>query len=226
MYVTLISSTDAHEGPLFTPEKPPARPNLGCARFLPAGANLFREGDEAQFLYEVRSGVLRLTRVLENGKRQVISFGYPGDFVGFPDGDDYHTDCDVIASAELIAYRRSALESGLGDDLTRRRLLDAALREISGMQDHFMMLARKSAIEKVASFLSVLAERIGLRTGAVTTLDLSMRRTDIADFLGLTTETVSRTLTHLRKKGVISIENAHTIVIRDRSALADAAEME
>ncbi len=89
-----------------------------------------------------------------------------------------------------------------------------------------MMLARKSAIEKVASFLSVLAERIGLRTGAVTTLDLSMRRTDIADFLGLTTETVSRTLTHLRKKGVISIENAHTIVIRDRSALADAAEME
>jgi CRP-like cAMP-binding protein len=102
--------------------------------------------------------------------------------------------------------------------------LKAALREISAMQDHFMMLARKSAQEKVASFLMVLADRIGTPHGDFISIDLAMTRTDIADFLGLTVETVSRTFTQLRAGGIIALDSAQTVIVLDPDALADLAE--
>ncbi len=184
-----------------------------------AGDYLFFEGDTVEHLYEVNSGVLRLTRLLEDGRRQVIAFGYPGDIVGFPSNGKHHTDCDVLVDARLRPYRRSALEKGDGDPALHKALLQAALREISAMQDHFMMLGRKSAPEKVASFLVVLANRVGETTDGITSVNLPMSRADIADFLGLTTETVSRTFTHLRKTDVIEIKNIHSVVILDPQAL-------
>ncbi len=87
-----------------------------------------------------------------------------------------------------------------------------------------MMLARKSALEKVASFLMVLADRTGTRRGNHISIDLAMKRSDIADFLGLTIETVSRTITQLRNSGVIALESAQTVVILDHAALAEAAD--
>ncbi|SNR84926.1 CRP/FNR family transcriptional regulator, anaerobic regulatory protein/CRP/FNR family transcriptional regulator, nitrogen fixation regulation protein [Puniceibacterium sediminis] len=189
-----------------------------------AGTHLFREGDHAANVYEVKSGVLRLTRVLENGRRQVIAFGLPGDIIGFPNGDLHHTDCDVIATAEIITHRRSALETSEGDPETHQRLLRAALREISAMQDHFMMLARKSAIEKVASFLIVLSQRTGVPIGNYTTFSLPMSRADIADFLGLTIETVSRSFSLLRKNGTIALETPQTVLVRDMQSLLDLSE--
>lgn len=186
---------------------------------LKAGAYLFFEGDPVDWLFEVKTGVLRLTRLLEDGRRQVIAFGYPGDIVGFPAGDLHHTDCDVLIDATLQPYRRAALETGEGDPQLHRSLLQAALREISAMQDHFMMLGRKSAVEKVASFLCVLADRVGEDAAGRQRITLPMRRGDIADFLGLTTETVSRTLTQLRKAGIIEIVNIHTVVVLKPDAL-------
>lgn len=188
------------------------------------GTHLFREGDEAANVYEVRSGALRLTRVLENGRRQVIAFGLPGDIVGFPNGDLHHTDCDVIADAEVVAHRRLALETGVGDPQTHQRLLRAALREISAMQDHLMMLARKSALEKVASFLVVLSQRTGAPIGNCTTFSLPMSRADIADFLGLTIETVSRSFSILRKNGTIALETPQIVLVRDKQPLLNASE--
>ena len=82
------------------------------ARDLKSGTVLYDEGDEAKRVYEVVSGVLRLTRVMENGRRQVIAFGYPGDIVGFPNGNEYHTECDVLSNARVIAHRRETLENG------------------------------------------------------------------------------------------------------------------
>lgn len=204
-------------------------PNLAAGvsprqRQYVSGAHLFLEGDEAVNVYEVKSGILRLTRVLENGRRQVIAFGLPGDIVGFPNGDQHHTDCDVIATAEVVAHRRSALENGEGDPVTHQRLLRAALREISAMQDHFMMLARKTAMEKVASFLIVLAQRTGSPIGPLTTFPLNMSRADIADFLGLTIETVSRTLSLLRKNDTITLETPQIVLVRDMQALLDASQ--
>ena len=186
---------------------------------LKAGAYLYFEGDEVEWLYLVKKGVLRLTRLLEDGRRQVIAFGYPGDVIGFPAEGLHHTDCDVLVDVKLQPYRLSCLEGTCRQEDIHRQLLKAALREISGMQDHFMMLGRKSAAEKVASFLCVLADRVGEQVGGLTQMELPMKRTDIADFLGLTTETVCRTLTQLRKDGVIAIENIHTIIVLEPSAL-------
>ena len=224
MYVTLSNApAEAFQKPaMITPTS--ARRAACPVRHLAPGAYVFREGDDASHIYEVKSGILRLTRVLENGRRQVITFALPGDIVGFPNGNLHHTDCDVIGSCEVVLHRREALENGEGNPEIHHRLLMAALREISGMQDHFMMLARKSALEKVASFLIVLSDRIGTRQGHTSTIDLQMNRADIADFLGLTTETVSRTITQLRSSGIISLRTAQSIVVLDADGLADASE--
>jgi len=215
MYVTIPTENaiQSEFAPLAT-----TLPQTAEARLKP-GAYLYYEGDNVAWLYQVTSGVLRLTRLLADGRRQVIAFGYPGDIVGFPSADIHHTDCEALTQVRLQPFRRSALESGEGDPELHKALLQAALREISSMQDHFMMLGRKSASEKLASFLCVLTERVGKDLGAYRTITLPMSRSDIADFLGLTTETVSRTFTQLRKSKIIAIENIHTIIVQRPTAL-------
>lgn len=215
MYVT-IPDQQALECPIAplacnTPKATEAR--------LKSGRYLYFEGDEVEWLYQVTSGVVRLSRLLADGRRQVIAFGYPGDIIGFPSGGVHHTDCESLTDARLQPFRRAHLESGEGDPKLHCALLQAALREISAMQDHFMMLGRKSATEKLASFLCVLEERVGEDLGMYREVTLPMSRSDIADFLGLTTETVSRTFTQLRKSKIIAIENNHTIIIQKPTAL-------
>ncbi len=203
-------------------------PDLSVARqrtvTLKQGKHLFLEGDTAEKLYEVATGVVRLTRILEDGRRQVIAFGYPGDTVGFPSNGRHHTDCDALVPTTLFVHRRTDLESASANPALHKRLLNAALREISGMQDHFLMLGRKSSIEKLASFLLVLTRRVGVPIGDYTQVNLPMTRADIADFLGLTTETVSRTFTLLRKSQIIAIDHVNTIIILKPAALRGIAQ--
>ena len=161
---------------------------------------------------------------MEDGRRQVIAFGYPGDTVGFPSDGLYHTDCDALVPSTLVVHRRDHLESPKGDPALHQRLLQAALREISGMQDHFMMLGRKSSVEKLASFLFVLTDRVGEPLGDYDQVTLPMTRADIADFLGLTTETVSRTFTQLRKAQIIAIDHVNTVIILKPIALRAIAD--
>lgn len=220
MYVTAtLPATEATE-------TVPSRPRLTRQHTITIkpGKHLFLEGDDANRIYEVASGVLRLTRIMEDGRRQVISFGYPGDTVGFPSDDLYHTDCDALVPTTLIVHSRSDLESSKRDAALHQRLLKAALREISAMQDHFMMLGRKSSVEKLASFLLVLTARVGEPLGEFQQVTLPMTRADIADFLGLTTETVSRTFTQLRKSRIIAIDHVNTVVILKPIALRSIAE--
>jgi CRP-like cAMP-binding protein len=215
----------------FENSKTPVSVALACCnssknvrtRKLNAAQNLFLEGDDVWHIYEVTSGVLRLTKVLEDGRRQVIAFGYPGDIIGFPQDGKYHTECDAISSAEVIAHNIGDLESGERNPELHQRLVKAALKEISAMQDHFMMLGRKTASEKTASFLSVLMERTGKPMGAYTHFEFPMTRADIADFLGLTVETVSRTITMLRKSKLIALENSKSVVVLDEDALCAMA---
>lgn len=190
------------------------------ARLKP-GDWLFFEGDEVEWLYLIKSGVIRLTRMLENGRRQVISFGYPGDIIGFPADGLHHTDCESLTIARLQPIRRAHLESGRDDPTMHRALLQSALHEICSMQDHFMMLGRKSATERLTSFLYVLSERVGKKLDSGYEIHLPMSRADIADFLGLATETVSRTFTQLRMSKVIEIENIQTIIIPNPEMLLD-----
>jgi CRP-like cAMP-binding protein len=222
MYVT----TTLPETP--TQRITPSKPSILRHRTvtIKPGKHLFLEGDPADRIYEVASGVLRLTRVMEDGRRQVIAFGYPGDTVGFPSDGFYHTDCDALMPSTLVVHRRAVLEGANGDPALHMRLLRAALREISAMQDHFMMLGRKSSIEKLASFLIVLNSRVGEPLGDFDQVRLPMTRADIADFLGLTTETVSRTFTQLRKSKVIAIDHVNTVIILKPLALQNIAEGE
>jgi CRP-like cAMP-binding protein len=223
MYVTLASPLDENHDFGNISVAPNRQGQSYKRRSVGAGQHLFHEGDDAHNIYEVLSGLLRLTRVLENGSRQVIAFALPGDIVGFPDGTIHHTDCDVLVAGEVAVYRRHMLENGSGDPALHARLLRAALKEISAMQDHFMMLARKSAPEKVASFLMVMAERTGTDDGRHTRIVLPMKRSDIADFLGLTIETVCRAITRLRKAKIIALDDAQTVLILDADRLEQAA---
>ncbi|MEL6620832.1 MAG: helix-turn-helix domain-containing protein [Pseudomonadota bacterium] len=219
MYITL----SAENCPAPALEAPKSAMAKARHTQLKAGRYLYHEGDAVRRVYEVVTGVVRLTRVLENGRRQVIAFGYPGDIIGFPADGSHHTDCDALVDTTLRAYRRAALDHGDGDPELHMALLQAALREISAMQDHVMMLGQKSAAEKVASFLSVITARYGERIGAYLQIDLPMCRGDIADFLGLTTETVSRAFTALRKADVIALDGAQTIIVLQPDVLEDMA---
>ncbi|MDJ0637749.1 MAG: helix-turn-helix domain-containing protein [Paracoccaceae bacterium] len=213
MYVTI--QNEARQ-PLTRSHKPFAK--------LKADSYLYFEGDEVSHLYQIESGVVRLTRVLEDGRRQVIAFGYPGDIIGFPANGLHHTDCDALTESRLIPIARRALDDSRVDPELHAALMEAALQEISAMQDHFMMLGRKSAAEKVASFLKVLLERIGDAGKTPPVVDLPMSRSDIADFLGLTTETVCRCVTALRKAGIIRLVGVNRVEILDPTALAQRAD--
>ncbi|MEM9708234.1 MAG: helix-turn-helix domain-containing protein [Pseudomonadota bacterium] len=184
---------------------------------------VYFEGDTAASLYLVKRGVLRLSRVLADGRRQIIAFGYPGDVVGFPSDGAHRTDCDVLEAAELeVIPARILAEKGEWHP-RKDRILAAALAEVSAMQDHFMMLGLKTAKEKVASFLVTLSNRTGTPLGKYVEFTLPMSRADIAAFLGLTIETVSRQVTALRKAGIIETDGARTIIVTDPESLEEAA---
>lgn len=218
MYVTISTEPDQ---PLL-----PINPNhvqKQITKLKPA-AYLYFEGDEVERLYQIQSGVVRLARVLEDGRRQVISFGYPGDIIGFPANGLHHTDCDALTETELTPISRRALDDSQYYPELSAALMSAAMREISAMQDHFMMLGRKSAAERVSSFLSVFLARVGSTENEPPTIDLPMARSDIADFLGLTTETVCRCITALRKAGVIRLDGTSRVEVLKPKALSQRAQ--
>ena len=190
-----------------------------------AGQPLFCEGDDADFVYEVLEGVVRTSKVLCDGRRQVLTFAYPGDIIGLSHDHYYHSDCDAISPIKVRVYRKNAFNSSFKDD---PQLCDQFLRyataEVNNMQEHFLMLGRKSAIEKVTSFLVVLLDRVGEKKECKTCFKLPMSRSDIADFLGLTIETVSRTLTKLRKTGIIELPDPHSVCVCKTAQLRELGE--
>ncbi|MGO4910159.1 helix-turn-helix domain-containing protein [Pseudorhodobacter sp. W20_MBD10_FR17] len=190
---------------------------------LGQNSHLFRAGDKVSRIYQITSGVVSLARYLEDGRRQIISFGYPGDIVGFPHHEDHQTDCQALTLTTVQPFRLSQVNGDHADPKLQESFMKAAFEEIAGMQDHFMMLGCKSAHEKLASFLRVLASRAGTAIGQYTQVHVPMGRADIADFLGLTTETVSRIFTQLRKSRVIALDGPHTVIILRPEALLSPA---
>lgn len=185
---------------------------------------LFCEGDDASFIYEVLDGVLSNYRLLADGRRQVISFAYPGDLIGLG-GETYHYNCDAVSSARVRSIPRTSLLSAARDcSELGHKLFQMATSELANMQDCYVMLGRKSAVEKIASFLLGLARRCENDDMDVIAFDLPMTRSDIADFLGLTIETVSRNFTKLRMAGVIDLPQSSKVVIRDMLKLEELSE--
>ena len=187
------------------------------------GVTLFHAGDPAEFSYEVVSGAARLCKHLADGRRQIAQFLLPGDFFSAMDASDHSFTAETITGMELRRYAWAEVEQLAERRPQVRRWLAALIvRRMHDIEQHLMMLGCRSAKERVAAFLLMLAARQDAANGA--TLRLPMSRQDIADFLGLSVETVSRVISALRREGVVAIPHLHEIAINDVGALLQLAE--
>lgn len=186
---------------------------------------LFCEGDEANYVFEILEGVVCCYRVMCDGRRQVLSFSYPGELIGLVQGDNHRYGCDILSDARIRRIpRRMLLKAASDRPELGGKLLQYATSELALMQDHSVMLGCKSASEKVASFLLALAKKSGGEEAESLMIHLPMTRADIADYLGLTLETVSRQLTRLKIAGLIGLPQPQTIVVHDIFELENSAE--
>ena len=184
------------------------------------GQSLFYEGDPAEHLYVIREGCARVYKLLADGRRMITGFLFPSDIVGFADDGHYSYGGEAITGVTACRMpRRKLFEYFETYPSLERRMLEIATNELAASQDQMLLLGRKSAIEKLASFLYVLLRRHQRRGADGDRLFLPMSRSDIGDHLGLTTESVSRCFTQLRKTGVIQLESAQKVAIADREAL-------
>ncbi|MEQ9639735.1 MAG: helix-turn-helix domain-containing protein [Alphaproteobacteria bacterium] len=192
-------------------------------RHSEAGSALFHEGDEATRIYVVRDGCLRLYRLLPDGRRQIIGFGLPGDFLGLASRDGYAYTAEAVVDSKVCWMRRRD-----ADDLQARhpklsrKLLEMSEEEHVRDHEHMLTLGRRAPQERVAAFLLQHLARHVRRFGRDDDrLVLEMTRLDIADYLGLTIETVSRTFTRLRSQGLITLARSHEVRLNDQQALRD-----
>jgi CRP/FNR family transcriptional regulator len=192
--------------------------------FLP-NQPIFYAGDKSEHVSNVVQGAVRLYNLLPDGRRQITGFLFAGDFLGMAANQEYAYSAEALTTVKLCRFPRRKLEALL-DVLPslERRLLGAASNELVAAQDQMLLLGRKTAREKVASFLLRLSRRAVERGESADPVFLPMSRADIADYLGLTTETVSRTITNLRENGMIELLAADRISIAEGVALRDMAE--
>jgi CRP/FNR family nitrogen fixation transcriptional regulator len=184
---------------------PPAKQPAGIQMALAKGEELFSEGEEAEYFYQVLSGTIRTCKLLSNGRRQIDAFHLRGDIFGLEAGAEHRFSAEAVSDATVIAFRRSGLTSLRQEDpALNDRIMSATLRNLGRAQDHVLLLGRRSADEKIATFLLDMAQRIPGQSGS---FELPMQRSDIADHLGLTIETVSRTFTRLARSGFIKLSS-------------------
>jgi CRP/FNR family transcriptional regulator, nitrogen fixation regulation protein len=188
---------------------------IGAPMAFARNAEIYGEAEPADYLYKVISGTVRTYKVLSDGRRQIGAFYMPGDVFGLETGDEHTFSAEAITDAKVLVIKRSALVAlAERDSDVARQLWALTGRELSRVQDHILLLI-KTAQERVAGFLLEMADRSS-HDGA---LELPMSRQDIADYLGLTIETVSRTLTTLENAATIELPTSRRIVLRNRSAL-------
>jgi CRP-like cAMP-binding protein len=188
---------------------------MGAVIGYPRNTEIFGENEPAEYLYKVVSGSVRTYKILSDGRRQIGGFYMPGDVFGLEFADEHSMSAEAISETKILVIKRGALNALAGRDAAVARQLFALTgRELGRVQDRIMLLI-KSAQERVASFLLEMAER----ASGSNSIDLPMSRQDIADYLGLTIETVSRTLTSLECAAAIEVPSSRRIVLRNRSAL-------
>ena len=178
---------------------------IGVTMQVMRDQEVFGEGEPADYVYKVVRGAVRGFRVLSDGRRQICDFYLPGDIFGIERDAEHRIAAEALTDTILIVCRRSSL--GHDDGPTARNLWGLALIELRRSQDHALTLGRRSAGERVAGFLVDMAERIGDGEH----VQLPMSRQDMADYLGLTIETVSRTLTQLQVSGLIQLDGCRSI---------------
>lgn len=183
------------------------------------------QGDPADYLFNVTEGAVKVYKLLADGRRQITGFLFRGDFLGLAVSDQYTYSAEAITSVSLCRFPRRKLEKLIEQyPKLEKRLLQTASNELAAAQDQMLLLGRKTAEERMATFILNLSDRAICRGGdSGDVVALPMPRNDIGDYLGLTIETVSRSITRLRKLGAISLENSRTVSIVDRDLLLELA---
>lgn len=190
-----------------------------------SGDELFSEADVASVTFTVTSGAVKTHKLMADGRRQVTGFFFPGDFVGLTHGDTYPFTAEAVGDVKACRFDRRQLEDVMEEfPQLRQRLLNDASDELAAAHQQMLLLGRKTAQERLATFLLSIDEKTHDWRADEDTIALQMTRTDVADYLGLTTETVSRTFTQFRKNGYIESHGTHDIVILNKDALEDIAE--
>jgi CRP/FNR family nitrogen fixation transcriptional regulator len=192
--------------------------SIGAVLVVGRGQEIYAEGGVADHRYKVVSGAVRTCKLMQDGRRQIAEFLLPGDFFGLAAFDRHLFSAEAIADTVLVRYPRRRLDA-LADTDARvgRQLREQVCSNLAAAQKRVVLLGRKTAEERVASFLVEMVDRAGDEDA----VELPMSRYEIADYLGLTVETVSRTFTQFRKTGIIALEHAHRVRLLDRAALED-----
>lgn len=194
---------------------------------LEAGQTLFSEGDAAGDVFSISQGSVSLSKTLGDGRRQITGFLYEGDFIGFASGAIWACTVEALTPVEVCRFPGEAFGRFLAaHPHVERRLLRIATSELAAAQDQMLLLGRKKAIERLASFLVRLSDRAVAHARSGNPVPLPMTRGEIADYLGLTVETVSRTFTSLRKSGVIELSDTNTVKILSEARLRACAGKE
>lgn len=191
---------------------------LGSVCRFRRGETIFGEGDELKSSYKIISGAVRLSRITEDGRRQIVEFRVAGDLMGFEWAESYGLTAEAVRDVTAIRYGRPRVDRMIEEKPeVRDRVLALVRKELRAAHDHLITLGCQSAKERVATFLLQLARRAGAGDGE--TIEIELGRQDIADYLGLTLETVSRTLSEFQRIGAIGLPKRRQIVIRSTARL-------
>lgn len=179
---------------------------------------IFGQDEAAEYVYKVVSGAIRSMHFSAEGRRQILGFHLPGDVFGLELGEVHTLSAEALCASEIIMVRRSALDKAASEDpRVARALLQLTATQLADAREHACVLGRKGAGERVAAFLLRLADRFVAKRE----LDLPMSRADIADYLGLTIETVSRAFSEFERSAAIALPSSRHVVMRNPHALAD-----
>jgi CRP/FNR family nitrogen fixation transcriptional regulator len=179
---------------------------------------IYGEGEPSEYVYQVIRGAVRTYKLLSDGRRQIGAFHLTGDVFGLDPGTSHRLTAEAITDTTVRLVKRRSLEAAAGSNVrVAHNLWTMTASDLRHAEDHMLLLGRKTAMEKVATFLLEMDRRLA-KTGMMA---LPMCRRDIGDYLGLTLETVSRALSQLNDQGVLVFSSARQIVLRNRQRLAD-----
>lgn len=188
---------------------------------VPKGRMFVAEGDKARHFFNINRGTAKLFKDLPDGRRQITGFVGAGDFVGLAAAAHYTFTAEAIDEVRLCRFDRAELRSVFTTfPALERRLLDIASHELILAQEQMLLLGRKSAIERLASFLLDWSDRAEICPNGAQALALPMTRADLSDYLGLTFETVSRALSALKRQNIVDVGKDHGVRILDRDRLS------
>jgi CRP/FNR family transcriptional regulator, nitrogen fixation regulation protein len=189
---------------------------VGTRRSYRREEEIYGEAEEAEFVYKVLSGAVRTYKLLDDGRRQIGAFHLPGDLFGFESSATHRLSAEAVTDSVVLLCKRRTLENLAQSDVgIARRLWAMTARSLDRAEEHMLLLGRKTAAERVASFLLEMDARMQA-SGAI---NLPMTRRDIADYLGLTLETVSRIVSQLQAQGTVVLSSARQIRVVRRSKL-------